>query len=136
MLVLLYRPSVSNEKILREALAAERAQLMAEVSAQKDALISEKDGRITTLEDELARVRAELEEEWQQRGIEDSDIREGEETDRSSLNVMRILEHSWATHELCSGPTRRESQEGRLFLVSLYFFLFLFDFFFFWQVYR
>ena len=60
----------------REVLAAERAQLMAEVSAQKDAVISEKDGQIATLEDELARVRAELEEERQQRGIENSEIRE------------------------------------------------------------
>jgi hypothetical protein len=62
----------------REALAAERAQLMAEISAQKDAIISEKDGQIATLEEELARVRAELEAERQQRGIEDSEMRERE----------------------------------------------------------
>jgi hypothetical protein len=62
----------------REAQAAERAHLVAEISAQKDAIISEKDGQITTLEDELARVRAELEVERQQRGIEDSEMRERE----------------------------------------------------------
>ena len=33
---------------------------MAEVSAQKDAIISEKDGQITILEDILTRVRVEL----------------------------------------------------------------------------
>jgi hypothetical protein len=62
----------------REALAAERAQLMAEISAQKDAIISEKDEQITTLEDELARVRAELEADRQQRGLENSEMRERE----------------------------------------------------------
>ena len=49
-----------------EIQAAEHAQLVADISAQKDTIISEKDEQITTLEDELARVRAELEAEWQQ----------------------------------------------------------------------
>ena len=64
----------------REALAAERAQFMAEISAQKDAI---KDGHIATLEDELARVRAELDEE-RQRSTENSEMkaREREEIER------------------------------------------------------
>ena len=49
-----------------EIQAAEHAQLVADISAQKDTIISEKDEQITTLEDELARVRAELEAERQQ----------------------------------------------------------------------
>ena len=60
----------------REIQAAERAQLVADISAQKDAIISEKDEQITTLEDELARVRAELEAERQQRSLENSEMRE------------------------------------------------------------
>ena len=59
-------------------LAAECAQLMAEISAQKDSIVSEKDGQITTLEDELARVRAEPEAERRQGGIENSEMRERE----------------------------------------------------------
>ena len=155
----------------REALAAERAQLMAEISAQKDAIISEKDEQITTLEDELARVRAELEAERQQRGIENSEMRERErqelierdENIRAQLGDItnlvqdqrdmceenkRLVDERWEEKEArrddknaqmielrdmvqkihddmerdrskCEDE-RRESQEGRLLLVSLY----------------
>jgi hypothetical protein len=73
----------------REALAAERAQFMAEISAQKDAI---KDGHIATLEDELARVRAELDEE-RQRNTENSEMRarEREELIERDENIRAQL---------------------------------------------
>ena len=59
-----------------EIQAAECVQLVADISAQKDTIISEKDEQITTLEDELVRVRAELEAERQQQSLENSETRE------------------------------------------------------------
>ena len=61
------------------------AKLVADISAQKDTIISEKDEQITTLEDELARVWAEIEAEATMKPL-----RWEKETDRSLLNVRNI----------------------------------------------
>ena len=158
----------------REALAAERAQLMADVSALNVAFISEKDGRITTLEDELTRVRAELEVERQRRNEdfemgerEREELIERDENIRAQLgditNLVQdqrdmseakkaLMDVRWEEKEArredkdarmielrdmvkkihddmerdrskCE-VERRESQEGKLLLVSLYFLAF------------
>ena len=163
----------------RETLAAERAQLMAKISEQKDAIISEKDGQIATLEDEIAGVRAELEAERQQRGIENSEIRERDrqefierdENIRAQLgditNLVQdqrdmyeekkaLMDARWEQKEArrddkdaqmielrdmvlkihddmerdrskCDDE-RHESQEGKFFLVSLYYLAFIWYF--------
>jgi len=62
----------------RAALEEERAQLMAEIRAEKDRVIEEKDRRINALEEELTQLRGEFEAERQQRVTEEAETRERE----------------------------------------------------------
>ena len=66
------------------------------------------DEQITTLEDELARVQAELEAERQQQSLENSETRE---RDRQEFIEC---EKYWGTvgrhHEPCSGPMCEEKK--------------------------
>ncbi|KAF8958935.1 hypothetical protein BDZ97DRAFT_1761747 [Flammula alnicola] len=62
----------------REQAAEERSMLLAELKAEKDRIVEEKDARIRALEDELAQLRGEFEAEKQQRVTEEAEIRERE----------------------------------------------------------
>ncbi|KAF5325556.1 hypothetical protein D9619_009684 [Psilocybe cf. subviscida] len=54
----------------------ERSTLLAEMKAEKDRLVQEKDARIQNLEEKLTSLRAEIDAEKQQRWIEEAEIRE------------------------------------------------------------
>jgi len=62
----------------REAAAAERNRLLAELEADRIRITAERDARIRALEDELAAVRGELDNEKQQRITEEAETRERE----------------------------------------------------------
>lgn len=62
----------------REAASAERERLMAEAEDARRQLREEQESRISALEDELAAVKAELQNERQARLTEEADIRERE----------------------------------------------------------
>lgn len=62
----------------RDAAAAERERLMADLQADRERMLEERDARIQALEDELAAVKGELENEKQQRVTEEAENRERE----------------------------------------------------------
>ncbi|KAF7366681.1 hypothetical protein MSAN_00926200 [Mycena sanguinolenta] len=62
----------------RAEMAAERAKLEAERDAARDALMAEKEARVKALEEELATLRGELDNEKQLRATEDAEARERE----------------------------------------------------------
>ncbi|KAJ6463887.1 hypothetical protein C8R45DRAFT_502593 [Mycena sanguinolenta] len=62
----------------RAEMAAERAKLEAERDAARDALMAEKEARVRALEEELATLRGELDNEKQLRTTEDAEARERE----------------------------------------------------------
>ncbi|KAF4603193.1 hypothetical protein EYR38_003603 [Pleurotus pulmonarius] len=62
----------------RDAASAERERLMADLQADRERMLEERDARIQALEDELAAVKGELENEKQQRVTEEAENRERE----------------------------------------------------------
>ncbi|KAJ7747892.1 hypothetical protein DFH07DRAFT_942325 [Mycena maculata] len=62
----------------REEMAAERARLEAERDAARDALMGEKEARVRALEEELATLRGELENERQLRSTDNTEAQERE----------------------------------------------------------
>jgi hypothetical protein len=65
-------------RLERERLTAERAALEAERDAARDALMADKEARVKALEEELTRLRGELNDEKQLRSTEDAEARERE----------------------------------------------------------
>ncbi|KAK7042437.1 hypothetical protein R3P38DRAFT_2511174, partial [Favolaschia claudopus] len=73
----------------REAMAEERARLEAERDAARNALMAEKEARVRALEEELATLRGELDNEKQLRSTEDAEARERERQALADTGEMR-----------------------------------------------
>lgn len=72
----------------RQRLAMERAAMMADLGREKNMIVEEKDAQIRALEEEIARVREEFNNEKQRRAVEQAERREREQQETTERDIF------------------------------------------------